>query len=125
MTNNGTSLKELFQGMQTDSAELMQGTVTQISPIKIQMANDEKLIINSRITIVPWHLTNYTTTCTIDWSTESKSGGSGESSYASHSHDVSGTKSITINNALEVGDTVYVLSINNGKLYIVLDRVEG
>ena len=75
----------------------------------------ENLVINSRITVVPWHLTNYTTTCTVNWT-------SGESD--DHTHSVSGTKSITINNALAKGDEVYVLSINNGKLYIVLDRVE-
>ena len=96
------SIKGLIQSMQTDSAELLQGTVIQTSPIKIQITNDEKLIINSRITTIPWHLTNYETTCTLE--------------------DI-GTKNITINNALSKGDSVYVLSINNGKLYIVLDRV--
>lgn len=123
--NNGNnmSLKGIFQGMIPADAELMQGTVISASPLKIQMTNDEKLIINERITVVPRHLSNYKTTCTIDWASEYKSGGSGDASFSSHNHGIIGTKPITINNALKVGEAVYVLSLNNGKLYYVLDRV--
>lgn len=123
MTEESKSLKGLFQGMMPADAEIMQGNVISASPLKIQMVNDEKLIINERITVVPWHLSNYTTTCTIDWNTENKSGGSGDASFSSHRHEIVGTKQITVNNALKVGEAVYVLSLNNGKLYYVLDRV--
>lgn len=102
--NNGsaTSLKGIFQGMIPADAELMQGTVISASPLKIQMANDEKLIVNERITVVPRHLSDYATTCSI-------SGGASEN--------------ITVYNALKIGDKVHVLSLNNGKLYYILDRV--
>lgn len=123
MAEESKSLKGLFQGMMPADAEIMQGNVISVSPLKIQMVNDEKLIINERITVVPWHLSNYTTTCTIDWNTENKSGGSGDASFSSHRHEIVGTKQITVNNALKVGEAVYVLSLNNGKLYYVLDRV--
>ena len=122
-TGNETSLKQLFQGLSGDTGEIMQGTVISTGPLRIRMENDEKLVITDRITIVPRHLTNYTTTCTISWSTESKSGGAGEAAFASHSHGVAGTKSITINNALQVGEKVFVLALSNGKKYYILDRV--
>ena len=58
------SLKSIFQGMVRGYAELMQGTVISVSPLKIQMANDEKLIINERITVIPRHLSDYKTKAT-------------------------------------------------------------
>jgi len=98
-SGNETSLKQMFQGMIPKDVELLQGTVAKIGPLKIQMSGDEKLFITERITIVPWHLTDYTT----------KLNGS----------------PATVSNALKVGETVHVLSINHGKLYYVLDRVAG
>ncbi len=120
-----TSLKGLIQSMMFDSAELMQGTVISASPLKIQMVNDEKLIINSRITVVPWHLSDYTTTAT--YALDSGSIDSETNVVNSHKHQLvtytltRGT--ITVYNALKVGDKVHVLSLNRGKLYYVLDRV--
>lgn len=130
-----TSLKGIIQGMMFDSAELMQGTVISASPLKIQMANDEKLIINERITVVPRHLSDYTTTATYtvgDGSLNSVTTTSGAhsghtSGDGTHYHPLSTftlTKgTITVYNALKTGEKVYVLSLNRGKLYYVLDRV--
>ena len=118
-----TSLKQIFQSLIPDGDELMQGTVISAAPLKIQMVNDEKLIINERVTIVPWQLTDYNTEVTVNWSTENASGGSGYAAYASHNHGIVGRKKITVHNALKVGDKVHVLSLNHGKLYYVLDRV--
>ena len=113
------------------------------------MVNDEKLIINERITVVPRHLSDYTTEATFtvgkgtltSVTTTSGShqhsggthgghdGGNGSHEHVggTHSHPLStytldhGT--LTVWNALKVGEMVYVLSLNNGKLYYVLDRV--
>ena len=125
-SGNETSLKQILQSMSSDSSEFMQGTVIQESPLRIQMDNDEKLIINERITIVPWHLTDYTTKATytkepegvLDSVTEVVDG---------HSHKLKtytltrGT--ITVYNALKLGEKVHVLALNHGKKYYVLDRV--
>ncbi|MCD8015518.1 MAG: DUF2577 domain-containing protein [Lachnospiraceae bacterium] len=122
-----TSLKGIIQGMMFDNAELMQGTVISASPLKIQMANDEKLIINERITVVPRHLSDYTTTATYTVGDGSLSSVTTYNGDDSHRHSLSAftlTKgTITVYNALKTGDTVYVLSLNRGKLYYVLDRV--
>lgn len=118
-----TSIKQLFQGMVGDGAEVLQGIVKSASPLKIQIVNDEKLTIGPNITYVPWHLTDYTTEVTVEWRTENASGGSGDAAYASHNHAIVGRKKIIVHNALKVGDKVHVLSFNHGKQYFVLDRV--
>ena len=55
-----TSIKELFQGMIPNAADLLQGTVTSTKPLKIQIANDSKLIISKLSAVIPRHLSNYT-----------------------------------------------------------------
>ena len=138
----GTSLKALFQGMAPEGPELMIGKVIQASPLKIQMLNDEKLVINERITVVPWHLTDYTTKATFEVGTggiASYTEGDGKHSHGScgfggghsgdgtHTHHLVSFKvtsgTITVHNALKVGDQVHVLALNSGKLYYVLDKV--
>lgn len=100
-----TSLKQIFQGMAGKGAEVLQGIVQPGN--KIQIINDEKLIIDSNNTYIPRHLTDYTAECFIETNDGKNS--------------VNGN--ITIQNALQAGEKVYVLSFNNGKQYYVLDRV--
>lgn len=84
-----TSIKEMIQNMAQSVAgiDLLQGTVTQASPLKIQVAGDDKLIITETNTIVPRSLTDYTVTA--DISGGSVSGATG--SAGSHGHAVSAT----------------------------------
>jgi hypothetical protein len=119
-----TSLKGMFQGMIPTAAELLQGTVTSTSPLKIQIANDSKLTIGESITVVPRHLTNYSTSADITWGEKT--------SLSSDTKTASGDRlqkftiygaGLTVHNALQVGETVHVLSLQNGKKYYVLDRV--
>ena len=136
-SGNETSIKQLFQSMIPDGDEIMEGTVIQASPLKIQMTNDEKLIINERITIVPWHLTDYTTTADIlkdDGSLDSQTfqdgghGGhtGGDGAHINHLDTFNLYKgTIKVYNALKEGEKVHVLALNHGKLYYVLDRVAG
>lgn len=145
---NAGSLKQLFQGMIPDGAEIMQGNVISVSPLKIQMVNDEKLIITERITIVPWQLTDYETEMSFDDPSIRNQISVGHRVPEPHatlielpdtpaetsedvilqgeiSFDEKVKHKITVYNALKVGDAVYVLSLNNGKLYYVLDRVHN
>lgn len=145
MEEQSKSLKEMFQGMIPQAAEIMQGKVISTSPLKIQMVNDEKLIITDRITVVPWHLTDYTTKIDIeqrDGTIDSKTKLDGKHKHLfpedppnvsttekEHRHWLETyniyTATIRVHNALKVDDMVYVLAINNGKLYYVLDRVQN
>lgn len=99
------------------------GTVTSVSPLKIRVT--AQLILPESLITVPEHLTNYTVNVSLNWDTSSVGGGEEEASFASHSHDVSGTKTMTIRNALKVGDRVALLRKQGGQSYYVLDRVGG
>lgn len=119
-----TSIKGLIQGMADAGApELMQGIVKAVSPLKIQMVNDEKLVIGQNNTYIPEHLTDYTTEVTVNWATNTASGGSGYAEYASHSHGITGRKKITVHNGLKVGDKLHILVLNKGKQFFLLGRV--
>lgn len=119
-----TSLKGMLQGMIPAAAELLQGTVTSTSPLKIQITNDSKLTIGAAITVVPRHLTDYSTTADITWGEKT--------SLSDDTRTSDGDKlkkfsiygaGLTVHNALKVGETVHILALQNGKKYYVLDRV--
>lgn len=98
------------------------GKVITSSPLKILI--DQKMTLDSTFLVLTRNVTNYKTTATISWSTNTKgSTGSGENSFASHAHGISGTKNITINNALNSGDEVILLRMQGGQKYIVLDKI--
>lgn len=127
MDEDNASVKKLIQGMVGGEVQLIQGTVIKVDPLRIA-TDDEKLILNENITIIPWHLTDYETKVSIKmdygWKTKERSGGGGAAAYASHDHDiVIEKKKITIHNALKVGDQLHILSFAHGKQYFILDRV--
>ena len=99
--DNPTSIKALFQGLIPDGDEVIQGIVKSAEPLRIQAVNDEKLLINTPLLIVPKHLSTYTVQVQI-------------ASY---------TGEMTVHNGLKVGEKVHLISFNNGKKYYVLDRV--
>jgi hypothetical protein len=146
-----TSLKGLLQGMMPDSMGVIQGKVVSASPLKIQVVNDEKLVLAENLICLPRHLSNYTTTC--DILLDKGSINSQTRNDGSHPHGSSGTHgghtggdgahshpdsegahthhqatfnlygaTIKVYNALKSGDIVYLLSFNEGKKYYVLDR---
>ena len=108
----------------TDNAQmcdLRYGKVVSTKPLKVQVTN--LFTIPESLLIVPESLTDRVVSVSINWNTESKSGGSDENSFASHNHDVSGTKSMTIQGALKVGDKVALLRKQGGQSYFILDRI--
>ena len=101
--------------------DLRVGTVTSAKPLKVQVSS--QFILPESLLIVPQHLTNYKVSVTVDWNTENKSGGSSYSEFESHNHGITGTKEITINNSLKVGDKVGLLRKQGGQSYFILDRI--
>ncbi len=98
-----TSIKELVQQMTENGAEIMEGTVKSEKPLKIQITGDDKLIIGSGITYVPQHLTDYDIQIA----------------------DAEGRRTVTVHNALKVGERVHVMSFNHAKQYFLLGRVSN
>lgn len=142
---NETSLKQLFQGMIPVGSTILQGTVTKDDPLEITAVNDSKLIISGNQLVVPWHLTDYTTHA--DYTMGDK-GELRDETYTKmdgghihndsrgvpttnvkHKHYVEKLNAykmtLKVYNHLQKDDIVYLLSLNNGKVYYVLDRVAG
>ena len=101
--------------------DLRTGTVVSVSPLKVQITN--VFTVPESMLIVPRHLTDYTVDITVDWDTENKSGGSGDSAFASHNHDIKGKKKITVHNALKVGDKIALIRKKGGQSFYILDRI--
>lgn len=98
------------------------GKVTSASPLKILV--EQKMTLGEVQLVLTRNVTDFKTKVTIDWTTGTKSGGSGDSSFASHSHSVSGKKDITIHNGLAVGEEVVLMKQKGGQKYLVLDRMK-
>lgn len=98
------------------------GEVVSVSPLKINV--EQKMILGKKQLILTRNVTDFSTMVTVDWSTENKSGGTGEGSFASHSHKITGKKKITVHNDLAVGDDVILVRQQGGQKFIVLDRIE-
>ncbi len=97
------------------------GTVISTTPLKIQV--DQKTIYTSKMLILARNVTDYDVDMTVEHQTDSTSGGSGDLSFASHAHGYTGRKQFCIHNALCIGDKVILLRIQQGKKFLVWDRV--
>ena len=67
---------------------------------------------------------DHTVYMTVDHTTGSASGGSGDASFASHTHTYKGKKKYTVHYGLKAGEKVILLRCDGGQKFIVLDRVE-
>lgn len=127
---------------------LVFGTVTSTSPLKINV--EQKMTLTSAQLVLSRNVTDYKVKIEIDDTTENGgdinlshnhlySGTTGSSSSHSHSysgttdeggnisivhsHEIKGTKEITVKSALVVGDEVLMIRMQGGQKYIVIDRV--
>lgn len=133
------SLKEALQGMMPQNAELMIGEVIGIEPLEIKVANDEKLVLSSTLRLTE-HLTKRDVKCSISLGeleavTEENththkytySGYTRSTENDTHSHKLDKfsvrNATITLDNSLKVGELVYLLTLSERKLYLVIDRV--
>lgn len=116
------------------------GKVTSSSPLQILV--DQKMTLGSAQLVLTRNVTDFTTMVTIQWESESsltththtvkgKDSNNDDIDLTSsaknlaHTHDIEGTKQMTIHNALEKGEEVILLRMQGGQKYIVLDRIGG
>lgn len=121
-------------------AQVCYGKVTSASPLQILV--DQKMTLGSAQLVLTRNVTDFTVSVSIDWKTESAltthshgvqgtdSGGdtidlTSKTTNLKHTHDVEGTKSMTIHNALKKGDEVVLVRMQGGQQYIVIDRIGG
>lgn len=118
------------------------GKVTSESPLQILV--DQKMTLGSAQLVLSRNVTEYATMVTVQWTTENENqthkhqlknittddGAKIVSAYtetqnANHTHDIEGTKLMTIHNELHKDDEVIMLRMQGGQKYIVLDRIGG
>lgn len=121
------------QGKKYNPPTISIGTVISVSPLNIKTGD---LILDQEDLLVNYELTNaYERGCkveingTLSSSTNSVSGGSGEASFASHSHSINaqatltGDMKMTGETTLKVNDLVVLQPTENQQLYVVYLKV--
>lgn len=100
--------------------DIVHGTVLSVSPLKVQI--DQKLILENEHLKLTRAVMDYEVEMTVDHVTENQSGGSGEGSFASHTHAYTGKKKFKIHNGLKTGDKVTMIRVQGGQNYLVIDK---
>lgn len=98
------------------------GEVVSASPLKISV--DQKMTLTSAQLMLTNAVRDHIVYMTVDHTTENASGGSGDNSFASHSHTYKGKKKFIVHYGLNAGEKVILLRCDGGQKFIVLDRVE-
>ena len=124
---NGDDLVKLIKRSAVEAvnaskpANMIFGEVVSASPLKIKI--DQKLILTSAQLVLSRNVTNYRLSVTMNHATEETGGGSGDASFASHDHKITGTSTVTVHNALKTGENVILMQLSGGQKYIVIDRI--
>lgn len=127
MHNNTFDLLRVIKKASIDTinaskpVNIIYGTVLQTYPLEIQI--EQKLILQEHQLVLTRNVTDYSLNMIVDHKTQNSSGGSGDSSFSSHNHNVVGTKNFTVLNALKEGEMVILIRLQNGEKYMVLDRI--
>ena len=101
------------------------GEVVSKSPLRINV--EQKMVLGEQQLVLARNVTDYMTTVTVKWITGTgvlPSNG-GTAVPPPHVHGVAGTQSLTVHNALEVGDEVILIRQQGGQKFIVVDRIGG
>ncbi len=116
-------LKEIGKNSSDNGAnvKLIFGEVTSDSPLEIWI--DDNITLDMNNLILTQRVSEYAMEYTVEEFTENSSGGSGDSSYASHNHEYKGRKCRTEHSGLIVGDKVIMARFQGGQKFLVIDRV--
>jgi len=126
-------------------ANIAYGTVVSASPLRIQI--DQKTTLEASQLVLCRGVTNHTINVSINWATggqsashhhsfnvTSETGGTAEphvhtvdghtgDESADHTHQLSGTKAMTVLAALSAGEKVIMMQLAGAQQYVVIDRV--
>lgn len=121
----GEKIVEIMRQMsdikdRTDTTELLFGIVTNVNPLTIKV--DNRFEISGSSIILTSSVRDSTIEMTVNHTTGSTSGGSGEAAFAAHTHSYTGKKTFTVHLALKAKEKVLLLRVDNGQRFIVLDR---
>ena len=121
-----TSIKQIFQQMTPEFTNVVKGLVRSADPLQIQLINDDKMVLTRNVVCLPKHLSDYTVKVSSTQSTPPTPDPAdpvpeeGEAPAPPTATDTEAE--MTVHNALQTGEVVYLLSFNAGKAYYILDR---
>lgn len=111
--------------------QILFGQVVSDSPLKIQL--DQKATLTEKMLVLTRNVTDYEVDMTVSHQTvvithghpvtDTYTGG-GTANDIDHNHPIKGRKKYLVHNALVVGDWVVLARIQQGKKYVVLDRIK-
>ncbi len=99
------------------------GTVETEKPLSIRV--NQKMLLTEEFLTVDENLTDYTVNMEVNHVTEKMSGGAKDPSFTSHLHQYKGVKPFKVLNALKKGEKVWMLSVQGGSHYMVVNRLGG
>lgn len=99
------------------------GMVESTAPLVIRTEQQETL--TEDFLILTDLVRDYDVDITVNHTTQNRSGGGGDSAFASHNHQYTGRKRITVHNGLSVGEAVILVRQAGGQEFIVLSRVNN
>lgn len=118
------------------------GEVQSVDPLRINV--EQKMVLGAAQLVLCRNVTDYTAMATVQWETEKEEQTHGhqlkditddggdkiasahtEAQDRRHTHDIQGTKQMTIHNALEKGEQVILIRQQEGQKFIVVDRIGG
>lgn len=97
------------------------GVVETVSPLSIRV--DQKDLISEDFLVLTDLVRDYNVDITVNHTTENRAGGGGYAEFASHNHDYTGRKKITVHNGLNIGESVLLIQQAGGQEFIVLSRI--
>lgn len=123
MTNIADAIKQTALGAvaSTMPSGVYFGTVTSVSPVKVQL--ESKITLDAKHLILTTLVQDFDVDMTVDHMTEEKAGGQGDAMYESHAHAYTGRKTFTVHLGLKSGEKVMLIRVQGGQRYIILDRV--
>jgi hypothetical protein len=105
----------------SNPCSILFGKVISASPLKISV--EQRLTLDESHLVLTSLVRDFEVDMTMNFTTGNTSGGSGESSFASHNHPVTGKQTFQVHLGLTVGESVMLMMVQGGQKYIVLDRV--
>lgn len=111
---------------------LLFGQVISASPLKIQV--DQKAIYTEKMLVLTRNVTDFEVDMTVSHKTEiithghpvtDTYTGGGTATDVDHDHPIKGRKKFKVHNALVAGDWVLLARIQQGKKFVVVDRIKA
>jgi len=115
----GSNLIDIIKKAAVDAVDAQKptaflfGKVTSVAPLIVTI--DQRLVLDESFLILTHTVCDYQTKVTVSMTSQ-------EGGDPIHSHAVSGDTTVTVHNALSVGDGVILMRMQGGQKFLILDK---